>query len=245
MLVENKFIYVSLPRCASTAFMASCVKQNLDIKHYNNDYNMDNQIINSPYDNISQIHFQNFENEFVHNHESIGVLKKKFGYYYDIISVRRNKYERFISLWKHLLKKFDGFNNLDTVNKLSNLTIDELFFYKTKDLQSVESVEEVIEIFIKTHELTVHEVEKQMLRILIYPYSRWHNHEPDIIWFDFNELYKLEEWVSNKLNMDFKLIDMNSSQHFESKLILNDEFKEKYDSIYLPYDEVKREKTIF
>jgi len=245
MLVENKFIYVSLPRCASTAFMASCVKQNLDIKHYNNDYNMDNQIINSRYDDVSQIYFQDFEKEFVHNHESIRVLKEKFGYYYDIISVRRNKYERFISLWKHLLKKFDGYNNLDAVNKLSNLTIDELLFYKTNDLQSVESVEEVIEIFIKTHKLTVHEVEKQMLRILISPYSKWHNHDPNIIWFDFNELYKLEEWVSKKLDMDFKLIHLNSSNHFDSKLELNDKFREKYDSIYLPYDEVKSTKTLF
>ena len=245
MLVENKFIYISLPRCASTAFMASCVKQNLDIKHYNNNYNMDNQLIYTQYDNINQINFQDFEKEFAHNHERVVGLKQKFGYYDDIISVRRNKYERFISLWKHILKKFYGYNNLDAVNKLSNLTIDELLFYETNDLQSEKSVEEVIEIFIKTYKLTINEVEKEMLRILIYPYSRWHNHDPNIIWFDFNELYKLEEWVSNKLNIDFKLININSSQYFESNLILNNEFKEKYDSIYLPYDEVKSVKTLF
>jgi hypothetical protein len=58
-------------------------------------------------------------------------------------------------------------------------------------------------------------------------------------------LYKLEEWVSNKLNIDFKLINLNSSNHFNTKLELNDEFKEKYDSIYLPYDEVKSVKTLF
>jgi tetratricopeptide (TPR) repeat protein len=245
MLVENKFIYISLPRCASTAFMASCVKQNLDIKHYNSDYNMHNQLIYTQYDNINQINFQDFEIEFAHNHERVACLKEKFGYHHDIISVRRNKYERFISLWKHVLKLFHRYNNLDAVNKLLNLTIDELLWYKTNDLQSAESVEEVIEIFIKKYKLNLNERDRNMLRILIFPYSKWHNHDPDIIWFDFNELYKLEEWVSNKLNMDFKLMNLNSSNHFDSKLELNDEFKEKYDSIYLPYDEVKSIKTLF
>lgn len=245
MLVENKFMYVSLPRCASTAFMASCVKQNLNIKHYKTDYNMENQLLYSHYDNTNQIDFQNFDKDFSHGHEPLIHLKEKFGYYHDVISVRRNKYERFISLWKHILKKFHERHHLDTVNKLSNLTINELLFYKTNDLQSADSVEELIEIFIKKYKLNINEPGRNMLRILMFPYSRWHNHDPDIIWFDFNELYKLEEWVSNKLNMDFKLMNLNSSNHVDSKLELNDEFKEKYDSIYLPYDEIKTVRTIF
>lgn len=245
MLVENKFIYVSLPRCASTAFMASCVKHNLDIKHYDNKYNMNNQLIYSKYNNISEIHFEDFDKKFSHNHEPIRLLKEKFGYHYDVISVRRNKYERFISLWKFLLKKFHEYNQLDTVNKLSNLTMDEILSYKTTDLQSSESIKKVVEIFIKNYKLKLDVPHKTLLKILITPYSNWHNHNPDIIWFDFNELYKLEEWVSNKLNMDFKLMNLNTSQHFDSKLELNDEFKEKYDSIYLPYDEIKNVKTLF
>jgi hypothetical protein len=245
MLVENKFMYVSLPRCASTAFMASCVKQNLNMKHYKTDYNIENQLFYSHYDNINQIDFQNFDKDFAHGHEPLVLLKEKFGYECDVISVSRNKYERFISLWKHVLKKFDEHHDLDTVNKLSKLNINELLFYKTHDLQSADSVEEIIEIFIKKYKLNINENGRVMLRVLIFPYSRWHNHDPNIIWFDFNELYKLEEWVSTKLNMDFKLIKMNSSNHFECNLILNDEFKEKYDSIYLPYDEIKSVKTIF
>lgn len=245
MLVENKFIYLSLPRCASTAFMASCVKQNLEIKHYHDEFNIENQLIHTQYDNINQINFQEFDIDFVHGHETLRLLKEKFGYHYDVISVRRNKYERFISLWKHILKMFHRYNHLDTFNKLSNLTIDELLWYKINDLQSAESIEEVVEIFIKKYKLNINQHGINWLKILISPYSKWHNHDPDIIWFDFNELYKLEEWVSNKLNIDFKLMNLNSSNHFESKLELNDEFKEKYDSIYLPYDEIKNVKTLF
>ena len=33
MLVDNKFIYISLPRCASTSFMVSCIKSNIQINY--------------------------------------------------------------------------------------------------------------------------------------------------------------------------------------------------------------------
>jgi hypothetical protein len=72
-----------------------------------------------------------------------------------------------------------------------------------------------------------------------------HNHNPDIIWFDIKELNKLEEWVSNELNIDFKLEKINSSQHFETKLKLDNEFIEKYNKIYGTFDNVKKEKTLF
>ena len=35
MLVENKFLFISLPSCASTSFYISCIKNELDIQHYN------------------------------------------------------------------------------------------------------------------------------------------------------------------------------------------------------------------
>jgi hypothetical protein len=79
---------------------------------------------------------------------------------------------------------------------------------------------------------------------LITPYSYYHQHNTNIIWFDFNELHKLEDWVSNKLNIDFKLSKINSNKIYNSNLILNDEFKEKYDSIYSKYDEIKNVKTM-
>lgn len=243
MLVENKFIYISIPRCASTAFMASCVKQNLNIAHLYNHLDIENQIKMRGID-INKIDYNNFEKYFDHSHEPLNELKQKFGYSYDVISVRRNKYERFVSMWKYLLKVLYLVNDIDTFNKCSSLSLDEILFYKTNDLQSVENINEQIEIFSKRHSLNL-EGKKGFFRALIQPSSQFHRHDPNIIWFDFNELYKLEEWVSNKLNINFELIHMNSSQHSDSKLELNDDFKEKYDSIYLPYDEVKNVKTLF
>ena len=242
MLVENKFIYISIPRCASTAFMASCVKQNLNINHLYNHFNIENQIKSWNID-INKVDYNNFEKFFDHSHEPLTGLRTKFGHSYDVISVRRNKYERFVSMWTYILKILYLVKDTDTFNKCFSLSLDEILFYKTHDLQTAESIDEQIEIFSKKHILRL-EGKKKVFKTLITPSSRYHEHDPNIIWFDFNELYKLEEWVSNKLDIDFKLLNANTSQNFQSNLILNDKFKEKYDSIYLPYDEIKSVKTL-
>jgi len=83
-----------------------------------------------------------------------------------------------------------------------------------------------------------------MLGIIISPLSFYHNHNLKIKWFDFNKLYELEEWVSNKLGKSFKLEQSNSSKHIECNLSLNSEFISRYNSIYDYYDLPKTTKTI-
>ena len=43
MLIENKFIYLSLPRCASSSFLSSCMNQNLKVQHFNKGYDIETQ----------------------------------------------------------------------------------------------------------------------------------------------------------------------------------------------------------
>ena len=83
-----------------------------------------------------------------------------------------------------------------------------------------------------------------MIDILLTPLSFWTNNDKDIIWFDFSEMDKLEDWVSEKLNKPFKLQSVNSSKHIDCKIIFNDEFIKKYDDIYDYYDLPKSVKTI-
>jgi hypothetical protein len=44
MLVDKKFIFISLPRWVSTSFMITCFKNNIPIEHC--DYNIDIQLSN-------------------------------------------------------------------------------------------------------------------------------------------------------------------------------------------------------
>jgi hypothetical protein len=54
----------------------------------------------------------------------------------------------------------------------------------------------------------------------------------------------MEKWVSNKIGKEFKLKQVNSSQHIECSLKLDQNFKERYNSIYDFYDMPKINKTL-
>lgn len=244
MLIENKFFFLSLPRCASTSFMASCIKFNLKIKHYNKELDLESQKIYNKID-INNFNINEFQYHFQHNHEPINYLKKKFGNQYEIISVNRNKYERFFSLWKHVLHQIDRYEDKYISNICKNFNNEELLFYKNYDLLNQNNINTIVELFIKKYNLNkISEHGKRMFRILIRPYYTYHLNDPNIIWFDYNKLGDLENWVSNKLNIDFTLEKINSSKDYECELKLNNDFKKNYDVIYEIYDEHKNEKTV-
>ena len=241
MLVDNKFIYLSLPRCASTSFYITCLKNNLDISHHdeplfgkwniNLDLTLDNETI---------------ADKIVHAHERITDLRKKFGYQYDIISVRRNRYERFISLWKHVIDLVNDRYPSNVTDILKGIKLENLFFYKKEDLISDTTKMEVLNKFFNDNGLIKYQdwYMMTMIYILINPTSHWHNNDSSIIWFEFDKMYELEDWVSNKLNKEFKLEKSNGSQHFECNIEMNQEFMETYDSIYNFYDYPKQIKTL-
>jgi hypothetical protein len=244
MLIENSFFYISLPRCASTSFMGSCVKYGLQIQHFTDEWNIENQLSESVKE-LKNVDYTNFQHQFKHGHEPINFLRKKFGDGFDVISVKRNKYDRFFSLWKHILHEMDLKENKDTYDKCKNLSVDELLFYGDRDLLNQADSDDTVDDFIKKNNLNkITEYGKKMVSILIKPYSVYHLHDPNIIWFDFNELWKLEDWVSNKLNMDFKLIKTNSSNQYSPNFKNDEYFREKFDCIYSKYEVVKENKTL-
>jgi hypothetical protein len=186
-------------------------------------------------------------NVLFHSHEKLTDLKSKFGYDYDVIAIKRDRHQRFISVWKHIIDMVDMGYPPQISEQLKSLTLDDILFYSSYDLLSPDGEQRILKIFEKTLDIGVYfdEYLKNMLLILIRPISYWHNHYPNIKWFDFDKLYELEKWVSNKLGKPFKLQASNGSQHFETKLILSNEFVNKYDSIYNYYDlDIKIAKTI-
>jgi len=244
MLVENKFMYISLPRCASTSFMASCVQHGLNINHFNERVDIEHQLKTKKI-KLSDIKFENFEKYISHVHEPLHSLQLKFGKNIDIISVKRDKYERFISLWNVFLREIDKKEHNDTFNIFANLKIHEILFYSKDDLKDEKSISNIINEFILRNNLVkLTKFGETLIRVFVTPYSYYHQHNPKIIWFDFNELHKLEDWVSDKVGVDFKLSKINSNKVYNPNLVLNDEFKEKYDSIYSKYDEIKSIKTL-
>ena len=262
MLVENKFFYLSLPRCASTAFHYSCLVNDVNVQTHNGEWELANSDID-----FKSVDKKNLMNYIYHGHESLIDLQSKFGRNYPIIAVKRQRHERFYSLYKHVL--FDlqrmGFHKI--YKKFSKLSLDELFFFTKEDvatkkqrwdkicefLMDLKLIDEKIDIsvtskFKKSEEEYFKSNTKgyavNMIDILLTPLSNWTNNDQTIIWFDFNELDKLEEWTSNILEKPFKLHSVNSSKHMECAVTLDDDFIKKYNSIYDYYDLPKLTKTL-
>jgi hypothetical protein len=180
-----------------------------------------------------------------HSHEKIQYLENKLGYGYDIISVKRNRHERFISTWKHVLDELYRINEMDVYNKFKTFDENDLLFFNYNDLID-ENLVSLINEIIKKYDLKYeNRYVKVILSILLRPTSYWHNHDPRIKWFDIKELHKLEEWVSDKLKMEFKLEKTNSSQHFDCNLKLTDNFIKRYNQIYDYFDLPKTKISIF
>lgn len=241
MLVGNKFIYINLPRCASTSFVISCIKSGISINHITPRLNNE-EFIYDP-----NINNEDIADMLVHGHESIIHLEEKFGYDYDIITVNRNRYQKYISMWKHCLDEVYMSGDIHSFNIMKELNENDILFYNSNDVYSIndrDEIDKTVNEFINRFELTKgNDYLKRILGVLLLPHSTYHNHNPKIKWFDFDKLYKMEDWVSDKLGIDFKLEKINSSQHFECNLKLTDNFIEKYNKIYDRFDIPKSIKT--
>ena len=242
MLVHKKFIFISLPRCASTSFMITCLKNKIPIEHLNP--NNDNQLINI--DEWEKMNNEQIADSLIHAHEPLYKLQDKFGTNNPIISIRRNKYDRFLSLWKHIIDELHRIKKIEIADIFSKLTTNDIFDNITpNDIYNSENRYKIIENFLTKLEITQEEsYTKNMLDILYTPIVELTNNDPNIIWFDINNLVELENWVSNKLNTDFRMEKINSSKHFNSAIEINDEFKEKYDNLYKEFDLRKINKTL-
>ena len=243
MLVDNKFFYISLPRCASTAFQISCIKNNINVQHAA--YEID-KIIESV---DKSVDIKTLKDYTPHRHESCSDLFNKFGNNYEIISVKRDRHNRFISSWGHFIDRLEIRKEYDIANILKKLNENDVLYYTSNDIVDTDSMNLMIDSFIKKYSIkTKTEFAKLYLPIFLgiqfNPTSEWHEHNPNIIWFDFDKLYELEEWVSNKLEKPFKLERLNSSKHVECNLKLTDNFIKKYNKIYDSYDFRKEKKTL-
>ena len=128
----------------------------------------------------------------------------------------------------------------------SKLTTNDLFdMIKSNDIYNSENRSKVIDDFLTRLEISK-EVSyiKNMLDILFMPVVELTNNDPNIIWFDIDNLGDLENWVSKKLNKEFKMEKINSSKHFNSVIEINDNFKQKYDNLYKEFDQRKTTKTL-
>jgi hypothetical protein len=167
-----------------------------------------------------------------------------FGEGYDRISVKRDRHERFLSMWKFFIKRSKIYGN--EVHKIvGSLRIEDILSFNHSDLDK-SKIYGTIDLFLADHKLTnsVDWYFKNLLFILWQPTSMWHNNDKRIIWFDFNKLNEMEEWVSDKLGRSFRLENFNSSKSESTYITIDENFIEKYNRMYDRFDLMKNKKSI-
>lgn len=239
MLIEDKFLFLSLPRCISTAFYVSSLKQGIVVKRVNDEIDKSNSKLDLYKDSgIKQLS---------HAHETVSELRNKFGKDYPIISVKRNKYERFYSFYKKFCKELiDNRFDIKMENHFEYFTnISPENFFNFKNIKLTDDYSELTTKFKEIHNLDFTEYNNKiqysfnsLIYFMLKPMSHWTEYESNIKWFDFTDLSKLETWVSYELNKNFKLERVNSSEHtkLNPKMVIDTDFKDLYDKTYRNYD---------
>lgn len=136
-------------------------------------------------------------------------------------------------LLQHYLDELKRLGDVKIYEQLKELTLNDILFFETTDIISNESIDRICNTFLKKHNIVnMNNESKKSLNTVFKPDSFYHLYNENIIWFDFENLKEFADWVSNIINKPFELPKVNSSKHIQTKLILNDDFKKKWDSIY-------------
>ena len=239
MLVDKKFYYVSLPRCGSTSFHFSCLRQNIPIQTHSEEVDLQYQALN-----LNDFTNEELASKYEHRHEPLISLQEKFGKNYPIIAVKRNPHETFMSLWKHVIYQVQ-LHFPELYEKFSKLTIDDVLFFEPAAIsEDFAEMQKLADEFLERNNIEWKWYLSNIMVTLYTPKSFWHANDKNIIWFDFDKLNEMEEWISSKLERPFKLENFNSSKHIETKLKLDDYFKRRYNVIYDIHDIRKSNKTL-
>ena len=148
-----------------------------------------------------------------------------------------------------MLKMFLEWNEIDLHSKLVKLTYKEILFFSENDynLLDVDDQIKLANDFCKQHKIESKDKDRSLSWLIqMYKPKEWyHRNNPNIIWFDYNKLNELEDWVSEKLNREFKLVKINSSVDIKCNLVDSEEFRNKFNQLYTQkYEIFKKSKSV-
>lgn len=232
MLVDNKFIFISIPRCATVSFERTCISNNLELDFSPNI--------------LATKQFKNNGTPTYHSHVPYSVYKELYGDKYPIITITRNPVDRFISGWKYVLIEVKRIDNemYDCLTKLNN---DEFIFYFSKYFKKLKFTEENIQNFFNEFK-TDFKLTRNLLvkfKTILVDNSYWTENADEIIYFNFeNEIPKLEQWVSEKCGIEFKLSQTNDTKNVNINLVKNQKFIDFYNQELFPVTSKKLEKSL-
>lgn len=209
ILIDNNLIWVSIPRCASLSIEKTIMNIN----------------------ELNSIHYLDYNNLIIHDvlhshgHFMLNSLYQVFGRK-ETICITRDWFDRWLSSLEQIFK----------IIKMDNLTpiidwidVDNNFIYDTFDSKfsnDIYSGDSSLECYYKLIKKD-NNISNNLNGVINILRSQnfWKNNEKCTYEFDIHEIYKFENFMSNRYNVDFRLPTINASSGIKSKIVIDDKLK--------------------
>jgi len=211
MVINNSVVFIPIPKNASWSVEDTCIEYKLDLKY--------------PYTLWeNSIRFNTKPEQ--HIHSTIESLSNVFGSELEYVCLIRNSTDRFISAWKYFIIAMvaelkDNSDVIDTIKNIDNSFLINFIKENYSDFQNVYvSVDVRKKLLFKllnkmeiSTYLQIDENFKTHYSLHILPFIsqyRWITTENiKVKEFSFEKLYEFEKYISDKFNIEFKLIHTN------------------------------------
>jgi hypothetical protein len=213
MVINDKVVFIPIPKNASWSMEHTCIEYGFDLKYPS-----------KIWENYLKLEDKNTEK---HLHSTLNDLLERFGTNFEYISIIRDSTDRFISAWKYFIEAMVTSINDTLGEKIKNLGNEFVMnFIKENHLEfcnaynSLESRQSLLIKLVdklgisKEYPIDKGFVERYCVHIFSFvSQHQWiTNNKVKVKQFDFNNLKELEDYMSNKLNVDFKLIHKNKTK---------------------------------
>lgn len=222
MLIGNSFIFLAIPRAASTSFERSCMHSHIPIDYYK--------------DSIASKQFANGISPKLHIHRNMSNIYQLYGDSYETIAIKRDPIKRFISAWRFIIKKVSQINK-EYGQILSNIDFKEFEYHWNQNFNTAIDLfnkDKCSSFFISIlgENIIVNPIYSDIFPIITQTFQPdvfWHEDNKSIRWFNFKTEFKeLEMYVSDMTHTTFNLIMSNHTIHTACNIKEDDDLKEFY-----------------
>lgn len=219
MLVGNKFLFLKIPRTGTSSFENSCFFANIEVKYPTD------QLLTHKRAATGRVPLR-------HSHEPVSKIREVFGKDYPIVAVKRDEIERFLSGWKYCIKELTKVDAEAAyiLSQVDNKTFIDTWISTIGYSAFLSKVEDTTAFLTSLvgrsvkYDLNFYVIFSNVLAGI----SMWHEHDPDILYFDFKNLRELEKYVKETVDPSFELVMSNHTKNQACNLKPTDDLKEFY-----------------
>lgn len=219
MLVEDKFLFLKIPRTATVAFERSCFLAGFSIKYPTNNV-------------LAQRQADRGLEPRRHAHERVSKLREYFGYDYPILAIDRDPLDRFLSAWKYVIKFISEYNleASKILSKVNNRAFIDAWKSEIGFSSNLQDIDKCARFFSKLIPggLPYSKNTYMIFTSVMTGPSRWHENDSSILYFGMKQIPILEQYVRDVTNKPFEFITTNHTKTIDTGLVLDNNLKDFY-----------------